>query len=84
MNGKDCPECKHAGYRQYTESENRPCPARRRYRFGGFAGAGWICPCHGTGLIEGPRRTIYHRCVKCNGTGEVEMFNPVIIKGSLR
>ena len=44
-----------------------------------------LCPhCMGTKTVWGKAETVfYRRCWKCNGTGEIRIFNPVIIKGSL-
>ncbi|KKU47252.1 hypothetical protein A3E96_00845 [Candidatus Uhrbacteria bacterium RIFCSPHIGHO2_12_FULL_46_13] len=44
-----------------------------------------LCPhCLGTKTIWGKPDTVFYRkCWKCHGTGEIQVFNPVIIKGSL-
>jgi len=46
-----------------------------------------ICPkCRGTQWFSvkvGGERVIYYRCFKCGGSGEIELFNPVLPKGRL-
>lgn len=37
--------------------------------------------CHDNGYIIREQRTIYVRCFTCLGTGEVEVWNPVLPKG---
>lgn len=39
--------------------------------------------CRGTGGKYVPAGTAYHVCYYCQGTGEIEIFNPVIPKGRL-
>lgn len=77
-NGKDCPECKRVGYRTYTNWRERPCPQRRRI--------GWstLCYCHSDGMIRERSGDYHTRCARCDGTGEIAVFNPVILKGALR
>lgn len=43
------------------------------------------CPkCLATGRMgEGKKTFTYHTCGACNGKGEVKIYNPVILKGSL-
>lgn len=42
--------------------------------------------CRGTKTIYGTNENevFYHKCVSCNGTGEIEMWNPVLPKGLLK
>lgn len=63
----DCYKCKGTGI--FTH------PYRRMF-----------CPrCRGTKKVQetDKQKTYYERCSKCNGTGEIEIFNPVIPKGRL-
>lgn len=87
VNGRDCTECKHVGYKEYRRSRRVRCPwvSRSMSLRSGDWHQVW-CRCGGTGFITEyrPDEKDYHRCSRCNGTGEVAMFNPVVIKGSLR
>ncbi|KKK61294.1 hypothetical protein LCGC14_3015770 [marine sediment metagenome] len=51
-----------------------------------FSAALPLCKhCHGTKYrtISNRDQPIFHKCLVCNGTGEVRIFNPVIPKGRL-
>lgn len=44
-----------------------------------------ICPhCLGSGTAgEQTGKVLYYRCGGCNGTGEIKIYNPVILKGAM-
>jgi len=44
-----------------------------------------LCPkCCGTKTIHGKsEEKFYHKCFECNGTGEIQIHNPVILKGTI-
>lgn len=78
-NGRDCDTCSGFGYRSWTE------PIRRMVQCNRCAGRGcWKC--WNTGREEktvGQSTIKYARCGTCNGTGEIKIYNPVILKGSI-
>lgn len=83
VNGRDCETCLGKGYTAFTQRQRVTCPRC----FGG--GDGWgshpFCAvCRGRGTVEvGPAVTRYHQCGVCEGTGEIKIYNPVILKGAM-
>lgn len=63
----NCRKCNGTGIFTHPFSSN-PCPV-----------------CFGTKTLwsEDTRRVFYNRCWKCEGTGEIKIFNPMLPKGAL-
>lgn len=86
-NGKDCPQCLHDGYLTSYGRAFDICIACDEY---GKVQRGKIkiyCPkCSGTKAIwsDVKSKPRYDLCPTCGGTGEIQVFNPVLVKGSLR
>lgn len=79
-NGSTCKECSGKGYQQRFEEVWKPYPP-----------CPMCCICRSTmGCVRCRYKNYTHKqekfytiCAHCQGTGEIEMFNPVIPKGLL-
>lgn len=88
-----CQACRGTG--QYTNPVGRKVPCRACHARGtrpaprvGFwmpARGARACPkCLGTGRVGKPtQKFTYYRCGECNGTGEIKIYNPVLLKNGL-
>jgi DnaJ-class molecular chaperone len=79
----DCWKCNGTGrYKLKGPSRCRECnkpPPRRMTMFDGIFGASDSRP----GFVKKASSEIHHKCHSCKGTGETELWNPVIPKGRL-
>ena len=78
-NGKPCWKCKSKGYERTAQSRYDICPTCNNRRV-----LRWYCrECGGDGrvVVSVPCIDI---CYTCEGTGETEVWNPVLPKGRLR
>jgi DnaJ-class molecular chaperone len=87
-NGRDCTQCNHRGYQVRLVYDSVVCPsckgATRKTNSRRFWGLSCLT-CYDTGRIStATQKTTYERCYHCKGTGEIEIWNPVLPKGSLR
>jgi DnaJ-class molecular chaperone len=83
-NSKTCDECKGAGYRtdkrwKFEWTPSIPCSHCLLMGTTIFCGR---CGPKGIRRID-KKVTVYMICAPCQGTGEIELFNPVIPKGLL-
>lgn len=98
-NGSPCPRCESRGYTKstydtaapYLQFELRRCSdCNGSGRFTLRSGRKVVCKrCYGIGSCHTRQRytpkleTFYFVCSGCEGTGEIKVFNPVIIKGAI-
>lgn len=83
-NGRDCKECKGKGYdkrrrKDVTWWPYNPC------HICVLAGSTWGCQQCSRLIFRHTDKIVeeYHICAPCQGTGEIELLNPVIPKGFL-
>ncbi len=80
-----CRDCNGTG--TFTQRNKRKVPCRKCHGSGKFKHPFQkkLCTgCWGMGWFEvESKRIMYHKCSSCEGTGETEMWNPVIRKGTL-
>jgi DnaJ-class molecular chaperone len=74
-----CPDCLGTG-RFFQPRAKRDVTCRRCNGTGylRFQNAHRCLTCHGTCFVED--ETVWHFCYHCQGTGEIEIFNPVLPK----
>lgn len=87
VNSEPCKECTGHGWHQTVHYQfyfDKPCPVCHG---DGFLHNGWMpIPCWqclgkgGWGAHEN-QYTLYHTCSHCDGTGQIEIYNPVLPKG---
>jgi DnaJ-class molecular chaperone len=91
---RPCRACQATG--QFTQRYGRKVTCRACAGLGYLPGSlrnAWsmfgrldaYCPkCIGTGRMGKPNpRTLYYKCGACEGKGEIKIYNPVILKGSM-
>ena len=81
INGKPCDACGGRGYNPYSHQMMMQCSCSR----GNFRYWQHGCPkCRFRGEYPiGKPQTRYARCGVCEGTGEIKIYNPVILKGAM-
>lgn len=79
-----CRYCNGAGSR-WVAGRSRPARCYTCRGSGYQSGYEDCGRCRGTKTVRSEKEgTYYQKCYKCSGSGELPMFNPVFIKGSLR
>jgi len=81
--GKECLDCEGRGWTKYIYQPSITCPncqgkSARHFR----NNDGLHCRrCESTGTVRSAKAVVnYLGCSRCNGTGEIEIFNPLIPK----
>lgn len=81
VNGKDCPGCDHNGFTSYRDHAEITCPVCRGR---GYTPKVRVCwPCLGSGVLRKKPTVRYAVCSECKGTGEIQIWNPLLPKGRL-
>jgi hypothetical protein len=88
-NGKDCENCNGMGYEVnhgYNYKVCRGCNGGRVWYKDWRSGRDAVRDCficRGSATVRIPGDEYYNRCLTCDGCGEIIIFNPVLLKGSL-
>lgn len=81
VSGRTCKECFGKGYNEYTYTKFCYDCLGWGYRFNKLNGSIKCKTCNGMGeKVDSIARTV---CFSCKGSGQIALFNPLFIKGSL-
>jgi DnaJ-class molecular chaperone len=82
--GSECDRCQGKGYTSTVVQPTSTCPDCMGFVYS-FTRCRFCKRCKGTGVIRHVRggNTVHNLCFRCNGSGELEVWNPLIPRGAI-